>query len=435
MQNRILESQNWPFSLDCLPDEACLVGGAVRDALLERDRDYLDLDFVMPFQSVQTASAIAKRYNAGFVLLDAKRQIARVVFEKATADFALQEGKRLETDLRRRDFTINAIAYNPRTGEFIDPLQGRQDLECGTIRQVSLKNLEDDPLRLVRAYRQAAQLQFTIESQTRESIRTLAPQLARVAAERIQTELSYLLNTVGGSIQLQAALEDGLLKWILHDGVSESAIAQVAKIDWLVTYLSETWSQLGQELQRSVPGLASGSKRTLIAIAKLAVLLNPDPNSGLQYTRLNSTVENTSVEEFMMQMKYSNAEIRGVTTALKYYPQLQLPNRSIREQYFFFQSVGDLFPVVVLFTLAQGIPLQHISPDIQRYLDPNDRVAHPSPLITGNDLIKSLNLKPSPQLGKLLTEIQIAQAEGKISTRQEALEEALEFANSQGLLD
>ncbi|MBD2312858.1 CCA tRNA nucleotidyltransferase [Desertifilum sp. FACHB-1129] len=428
MRDRILESKNWPFSLDCLPHEAYLVGGAVRDALLDRDREYLDLDFVMPFQSVQTARAIAQRYNAGFVVLDPERQIARVVFENATVDLALQEGESLETDLRRRDFTMNAIAYNPRTGEFIDPLQGRQDLDCGTIRQVSLKNLQDDPLRLVRAYRQAAQLQFTIEPQTRDSIRTLAPLLTRVAAERIQTELSYWLNTPGGSEQLQAALADGLLKWILHDGVSQKAIAQVSQIDSLVAELAETSPPLAQELQHSVPGLASGSKRTLTAITKLAILLNPYPNPGLQYTRLNSTVEKASVEEFMAQMKYSNAEIRAVTTALKYSPQLQIPNRSIREQYFFFQSVGDLFAIVVLFTLAQGIPLEQLSPDIQRYLNPQDPVAHPVSLVTGTDLIQSLNLKPSPLLGKLLTEIQIAQAEGKISTRQDALDLAQSLA-------
>lgn len=110
-----LAPENWPFSLEFLPQPAYMVGGAVRDAILGRTRGYLDLDFVIPSKAVKVARAIARHYNAGFVLLDAERQIARVVFPHATADFAQQEGNSLEVDLHRRDFTVNAIAYNPHT--------------------------------------------------------------------------------------------------------------------------------------------------------------------------------------------------------------------------------------------------------------------------------------------------------------------------------
>ncbi|PLZ75724.1 [cytidine(C)-cytidine(C)-adenosine (A)]-adding enzyme, partial [Fischerella thermalis WC217] len=124
-----LAPENWPFSIESLPQPAYLVGGAVRDAILGRTREYLDLDFVLPANAVSVARQIAKQYKAGFVLLDSERQIARVVFADATADFAQQEGISLETDLHRRDFTINAIAYNPHTQEIIDPLQGCADIE------------------------------------------------------------------------------------------------------------------------------------------------------------------------------------------------------------------------------------------------------------------------------------------------------------------
>ncbi|MBV8886641.1 MAG: CCA tRNA nucleotidyltransferase, partial [Chroococcidiopsidaceae cyanobacterium CP_BM_RX_35] len=143
-----LSPQNWPFSLECLPKGAYLVGGAVRDALLGRRCEYLDLDFVLPADAVKIARQIANRYQAGFVLLDAERQIARVVFEQATADFAQQEGFTLATDLQRRDFTVNAIAYNPHTGELLDPLKGYADLQQGLLCMISLANLQDDPLRL-----------------------------------------------------------------------------------------------------------------------------------------------------------------------------------------------------------------------------------------------------------------------------------------------
>ncbi|MCY7391900.1 MAG: CCA tRNA nucleotidyltransferase, partial [Leptolyngbyaceae cyanobacterium CAN_BIN12] len=148
-----LSPQNWPFGLEWLPASACLVGGSVRDSLLGRHSDYLDLDFVLTDRVVETAQAIARHYQAGFVLLDAERQIARVVFPQGTADFAQQVGATLEEDLRRRDFTVNAIAYDPRLDRFVDPLQGYGDLQQRLLRMVSAENLAEDPLRLLRAYR------------------------------------------------------------------------------------------------------------------------------------------------------------------------------------------------------------------------------------------------------------------------------------------
>ena len=183
--------QSIPFNLDYLPSGTYLVGGAVRDALLQRQRDYLDLDFVLPELAIEIAKKIANCYQAGFVVLDRKRQIARVVFPQGTVDFALQEGNSLVKDLQRRDFTVNAIAYDPHTAELFDPVGGLVDLKSRLLKMISPANLVDDPLRLLRAYRQAAQLDFTIEAETRSTICQLAPLLGKIAAERVQTELGY----------------------------------------------------------------------------------------------------------------------------------------------------------------------------------------------------------------------------------------------------
>ncbi|MDJ0844007.1 MAG: CCA tRNA nucleotidyltransferase, partial [Crocosphaera sp.] len=188
-----------PFDLELLPPTAYLVGGMVRDALLNRPREYLDLDFVLPNLVIKTAKKIANKYNAGFVVLDAERNIARVVFQQGTVDFAQQEGDSIEKDLSRRDFTINAIAYNFHQQKLIDPLNGLADLETKTMRMISIKNLQDDPLRLLRAYRQAAQLNFIIEPETRQTITKLSSLINQVAAERVQSELNYLLGNPRGS--------------------------------------------------------------------------------------------------------------------------------------------------------------------------------------------------------------------------------------------
>ena len=108
----LFSPETWPFSLDLLPDDAYLVGGSVRDRLLNRSTTYLDLDFVLSSNAVKTAATIANSCNAGFVVLDEARQIARVVFAEMTVDFAQQQGETIAVDLHRRDFTINAIAYH-----------------------------------------------------------------------------------------------------------------------------------------------------------------------------------------------------------------------------------------------------------------------------------------------------------------------------------
>lgn len=427
--NSALSPESWPFSLQWLPVPAFMVGGAVRDALLGRRREYLDLDFVLPSGAVETASAIARYYKAGFVLLDGKRQIARVVFKNATADFAQQEGESLETDLHRRDFTINAIAYNPHTEEITDPLQGSADLKQGIIRMVSPANLADDPLRLLRGYRQAAQLGFAIESETRSTIRELAPKLSQIAAERVRVELSYLLGSPQGTPWLSTAWEDGILQWILHDQIRAENLAILAAIDRAIANLSQVWPGLSDQLYSTIPSLAADAKRTWIAIAKYATLLIPEnwrsqPDNlpvTLNYTRSSISIPNCSIEDFMKRMTYSVPEIRAVNIILKFLPQLLKPSMSLREQYFFFQEVGAVFPALAVVAVATGTQIEKLTFLIDPYLDPHDQVAHPTPLVNGKDLMQALNLRPSPQIGQLLTEIQLARIEHKISTPADAL--------------
>ncbi len=407
----VLSPETWPFSLEWLPQPAYLVGGAVRDALLGRRCEYLDLDFVLP-RAVKTARAIAKHYQAGFVLLDAERQIARVVFKHATVDFAQQEGSTLEADLRRRDFTVNAIAYNAHNGEIIDPLQGCADLQQGVLCMVSAKNLQDDPLRLLRAYRQAAQLGFIIEPDTQSVIRQLAPQLSQVAAERVRVELGYLLSSSAGTPWLIAAWEDGLLATWFKSATQEP-LAQVAAVDRAAVVLAQSWHTLGWELSQLV---REPLKTTWLSIAKLTCLVNKQPELA---------------EAELTQLTYSRTEIRAVSTVLKLLPQLQVlaAQMSLREQYFLFRTAGSVFPTLAVLAVANGISVEAIAPLINRYLTPDDPVAHPTPLVTGKELMQALNLRSSPLVGELLMQIQLAYIEGKISTPAEAIKLASQLVD------
>lgn len=417
-----LSPKTWPFDISFLPPETHLVGGSVRDALLERHSDYLDLDFVMPQGAVETAATIARHYRAGFVLLDAERQIARVVFRQGTADFAQQVGDSLEADLFRRDFTMNAIAYNPHTLELIDPLNGCLDLERCIVRMVSAENLAEDPLRLLRAYRQAAQLGFTMQPETAAAARKLAPHLKTIAAERVQSEFHYLLTSSRGPAQLKAAWEAGLLSgWFESAGLS--SLDKIDRMETLFQLLKSDWpllhDRIGQPIRaqsssKSEPKknveMSGGRKSSWLTMAKLASLMPDDV---------------TRAETQLWQLKYSRSEIHAVLAVLKTLPKLQAllekaPD-SRRAQYALFQQVGVVFPALCMQALASGIEMAALRPLINRYLDPEDVVAHPVPVLSGQDLMNHLGLPPSPQIGRLLTALQIARAEGLIETQDEAI--------------
>jgi tRNA nucleotidyltransferase (CCA-adding enzyme) len=387
---------NFPSALAQLPDCAYLVGGSVRDALLQRYQTPLDLDFVLPAKAIVTAKRIARLYHGGFVVLDEAREIARVVFGQGTLDLANQEGASLETDLNRRDFTINAIAYNIKSQQLVDPLGGLADLEQGVLRMVSVKNLEDDPLRLLRAYRQAAQLNFTLEAETQKAIGDRAFLLKTIAAERVQAELNYLLTAPQGNKWLAAAREDGLLNFWLPNS-HRVDLVQLDAISRGVEFCLE-----------------SGLERSQLAIlAKLSAIVASEADMA---------------ELELSNLKYARTQIKAVIKTVKYLPGLQQMTQqmSLREQYFWFLEVKDIFPILIARAIALEIPITIIDPLIKRYLDPTDPVAHPQCLVTGNDLMRELNLKPSRAIGELLTEIQIAQIESKIATFQQAID----FANA-----
>jgi len=435
-----LAPQTWPFPPQDLPQSTYLVGGCVRDALLRRETAYLDLDFVLPEAAVETAQKVAQRCRAGFVVLDAERDIARVVFAKATADFALQIGDSLEADLHRRDFTINAIAYHPFSDTVIDPLHGQQDLHAKVLRMIAAQNLKDDPLRLLRAYRQAAQLGFSLEPQTQAMIRQLTPMLAGIAAERIKVELSYLLHDPATTPWVIQLWQDALLTSSFPDA-SETSIALLPAIDQAMLFLDQHFPCLAAALPQEINEQAKGkeaAQRTLLSTSKWIGLLSTVP---------------AQAERILKQMKFSRGEIRVITRVLKCWPQLakfiQQQYCSRADQYHFFQSAGSVFPAVVLVTLAENLVRQRqigkpdpkaihaclaaLAPWIAEYLDIGSTLAHPQPLLSGTTLMKALDLAPGPEVGRLLSQLALAQAEGQITTSAEALELAQTLLRSTSL--
>jgi tRNA nucleotidyltransferase/poly(A) polymerase len=194
--------------------DAFLVGGFLRDFLLGRETK--DLDFVLSGAWEELPRSFAARISGSFFWLDAERMQGRVVKktgeEISVFDFAPLRGGSVTDDLHLRDFTINALAL-PLTGEqkeLIDPLAGRDDLQLGMIRACGAAAFDDDPLRLMRAIRFAAELGFAIEESTWKTLCAKRALLQAVAGERVRDELFRTLAAPGCGVYLKQLCDSGL---------------------------------------------------------------------------------------------------------------------------------------------------------------------------------------------------------------------------------
>lgn len=186
--------------------EAWCVGGAVRDALL--GHTHLDWDLATSAKPEDVMRTFRRTVPVGIAfgtvgVLDPKGRLHEVTTfrhdVKTDGRHAVVEyGASLEEDLARRDFTINAIAYNPDTGELFDPFNGRQDLRAGIVRAVGdpEQRMREDRLRALRALRFAARFAFTIDPATWAAICHSAPHMTRLSAERVRQEIEKTMEQV-----------------------------------------------------------------------------------------------------------------------------------------------------------------------------------------------------------------------------------------------
>lgn len=183
--------------------EAYAVGGCVRDSLLGKIPN--DWDITTSASPLQVKSLFRRTIDTGIRHGTVTIMLGKEGYEVTTyrIDGVYEDGrhpkqvtftKSLEEDLKRRDFTINAMAYNDETG-IVDIFGGLDDLEKGVIRAVGdpVDRFSEDALRILRAVRFAAQLDYTIDDGTLKAVKELAPALNRISAERIRTELQKLL--------------------------------------------------------------------------------------------------------------------------------------------------------------------------------------------------------------------------------------------------
>jgi len=220
-----------------------MVGGTVRDVLLHREQTN-DADLATDARPDEIKRLVAPTHPTAMVLVGERFGTVRLHYgndiieittfrsERYNPESRKPEvcfGTRLEDDLLRRDFTINAMARDPLNGHLIDLFGGRQDLEAQVIRAVGNepdKRFDEDPLRLLRAVRFAAQLNFAIEMETHRSIMRQASTLQKISRERIRDEMNKLLVSDHPAKGLDLLVESGLMQWIIPEVLELRGVSQ-----------------------------------------------------------------------------------------------------------------------------------------------------------------------------------------------------------------
>lgn len=460
-----------------------LVGGLVRDLFLERKT--ADIDIAVPCDALKVAQAIASLMGGTYVLLHEENRIGRVVLPDKenisgggqwVVDFTTIQDT-IYDDLARRDFTIDAMAYDltglihdPGNALLIDPFGGLNDLHGRVIRAVSSRIFTDDPLRLLRAFRLASELGFSIDDETELLIKSNSYLIATVAGERIKGELLRLIVAPKIDRLLLHMDELGVLTAVIPElgetrgivqpkehcwNVFEHIVETVAAVGFLLR--SGAWEYTGKEVQNTVPWTdeirhyfntevnAGSTRGTLLRFAALLHdIAKPetkviDKTGRTRFFGHGIEGAGTAVE-ILDRLRFSTHEIKLVATMVKYHMRpgqlaqdTELP--SSHAIYRYFRDTDEAGIATVFLNLADHLAARGPNLELVAW-EAHTRVANyileehfkqsavikQEKLIDGDDLINVFGLEPGPEIGNILEQVNEAQAAGEITTREEALE-------------
>jgi tRNA nucleotidyltransferase/poly(A) polymerase len=465
--------------------EIYLVGGAVRDALLGRESH--DLDFAVPAGGIKLARLVANKLGGAFYPLDDERDTGRVILRRdggarTILDFATYRGPDIEADLRDRDFTINALAYQLDTETIFDPLRGGNDLRARLVRACTPDSLVNDPVRVLRAVRLAAGLGFQIEGDTRQKMKLAAAQLPNVSPERLRDELFRILDGPQPGAAIRALQMLGAIMHILPEltalkGVEQPtphvydvwnhSLATLDHLEEILVALAPGYDpestgdlltgllvlRLGRYREQFAAHFATSlnSDRTVRALLVFAALYHDIAKPACKTAGDDGRIRFWGHDERGAEMvaaranalHLSNDEIYRLRLILRHHMRIHFHSNRLEEEhktpsrkaiYRFFRDAGQAGVDLVLLALAdlratQGHTLTQetwtAELDICRLLlenyweKPAETVAPPR-LLDGHELMATFGLKPGPRIGEILAAIQEAQATGKVNSRDDA---------------
>ncbi len=397
--------------------EAFAVGGCVRDSILARRPQ--DWDITTSARPEEIKRLFRRTVDTGIEHGTVTVLLGKDSFEVTTyrVDGAYEDSRhpsevrftnRLEEDLKRRDFTINAMAYNDDV-RLVDAFGGMQDLNHHLIRCVGnpVERFSEDALRILRAVRFSAQLNFPIEPETAEAIRKLAPNLRNISAERIQAELVKLLVSPHPE-RLQDAYELGITRIILPEW------------DAMVGVEQNTPHHKYDVAEHTLRAMKNVKRDKILRLTMLfhdmgkPAVRTTDEN-GRDHFKGHALVSEELARRILRRLKFDNETIRIVTRLVCYHDyRVEATPKNVRRA---MNRIGvDLFPYYLAVRMADvkaQSPYQRrekieniveMRRLYQEILEKKECITLRQLAVSGRDLM-DLGMKPGRELGSMLSEL------------------------------
>ena len=421
--------------------DAFLAGGCVRDFLLGREPADYDVATSATPQEVMRLfpQTYAVGAQFGVVLIPIRRdgdggpenKADKYAIEVATfrSDGAYSDGRHpdqvhfssdAQTDVQRRDFTINGLLLDPVSQEVLDYVGGREDLERGVIRTIGSphQRFSEDKLRMLRAVRFSARFGYTVEAQTFAAIRELAPQIHQVSHERVRDEILKMLTEGHARRAFELLDETNLLQEVLPE------IKKMQGVEQPPQYHPEgdVWVHTLMLLE----GLPANCSKTL-ALGALLHDVGKPPTFRRAPDRIrfdgHAEVGTKMAEEICRRFRLSNDETEQVCALvanhMRFGDVMRMKESTLKR----FLRLPEFDEHLELHRLdCQGshrdLALYDFAQEKLRTL-PAEQI-RPAPLLNGDDLIQA-GYQPGPNFKELLTAVEDAQLDGAIHTKEEAL--------------
>lgn len=438
-------------------NEIYLVGGTVRDFYMDKDSTDRDI-IVMDEDAREFALKLADLFEATFVPLDEENKIYRLVLPDKVnyIDLTNPIENSLEKDLMRRDLTINAIAVNIRSCEIVDISGGITDIKNKLINYVSELNFVDDPLRLLRVYRFQALLGFDLSPETITAVCKYSDLIHKPAVERINYELMRLFS---GEFA-DKALENMNKTWILEEVFPfVKELKQIPPnshhhLDLFnhsietVRQITEIYNNSSDEVKEHLNKVDFGGLPR-IAHLRLAGFMHDigkfstwtiEEDTGRHRFIKHDDVGSKLSVKILKKLNFSNRQIEYISTMIKnhIYPSSVMQSPQITEKVMmrYVRKMADNSIDAII--LAQADRLSARGPEItdaivekninslnmllKFYLEVKDSLEPLPKLLSGNEVMNILNIKPSPALGKIMDELHEAQISGDVITKEQAID-------------
>ncbi len=412
--------------------QAYLVGGCVRDLLLGREPGDYDVATDATPERVQQLFPHSIAVGAQFGVIVVPGNSHQVEVATFRSDVGYSDGRHPDRvlysrspreDVLRRDFTINGLLLDPRTGEVLDFVGGREDLRAGLIRAIGDPEFRfiEDKLRMVRAVRFAARFGYSIERATFAAIRKLAPRVTQVSAERLRDELTKTLTEGAARRGFELLDQTGLLEVVLPEVARMKGVAQPPQFH----PEGDVWIHVRLMLEklpaRSSPTLAWG---VLLHDVGKPPTFTPPAHPG-DRVRFDQHVEvgTRMAEEICRRLRFSNDETEQIAALvanhLRFKDVFQMRPSTLK-RFARLPKFEEHLELHRLDCLASHGLLDSYE-FVRRFLEETPpELVRPARLLTGHDLLE-MGFQAGPRLKEILQAVEDAQLEERLTSREEAL--------------